>query len=58
MQMLAETMAAAFKKGDEGCFACGDKAHIKKDCPKKHANKNKNNKNFQKICPYCHKGIS
>ena len=56
--MLAETMAAAFKKGDEGCFACGDKAHIKKDCPKKHANKNKNNKNFQKICPYCHKGIS
>ena len=27
MQMLAEAMAAAFKKGDEGCFVCGDKSH-------------------------------
>ena len=30
MQMLAETMVAAFKKGNEGCFACGDKTHFKK----------------------------
>ena len=28
--MLAETMVAAFKKGNEGCFACGDKTHFKK----------------------------
>ena len=27
IQMLAEAMAAAFKKGDEGCFVCGDKSH-------------------------------
>ena len=26
MQMLAEAMAAAFKKGNEGCFVCGDKS--------------------------------
>ena len=39
MQVLAETMAVAFKEWDEGCFACGDKTHIKKDCPKKHAKK-------------------
>ena len=39
MQMLAETMAAAFRKGNEACFTCGDKNHLKRDCPKK-ANKN------------------
>ena len=40
IQMLAKTMAAAFKKGNEGYFAYGDKTHLKKDCPKKHAKKN------------------
>ena len=35
MQMLAEAMAAVFKKGDEGRFVCGDKSHLKNDCPKK-----------------------
>ena len=33
MQMLAEAMAAAFKKGNEGCFVCGDKSHLKKGLP-------------------------
>ena len=46
MQMLAETMAARFKKGNEGCFTCQDKNHLKRDCPKK-ANK----KNLQKSAP-------
>ena len=36
MQMLAEAMAAAFKKGNEGCFVCGDKSHLNKNCPKTH----------------------
>ena len=27
MQMLAETMAIAFRKGNEGCFTCRDKNH-------------------------------
>ena len=35
IQMLAETMAAAFKKRNTGCFTCGDKTHFKKDCPNK-----------------------
>ena len=34
MQMLAETMAAAFRKGNEGYFTCGDKNLLKGDCPK------------------------
>ena len=40
MQMLAEAMATAFKKGNEGCFVCGDKSHLKKDCPKRTHRKN------------------
>ena len=47
MQMLAETMAACFKKGNEGCFTCGDKNHLKRDCPKK-ANK-KTSKNLPRL---------
>ena len=48
MQMLAETIATVFRKGNEGCFTCGDKNHFKRDCPKK-ANKKKP----PKICPRC-----
>ena len=51
MQMLAETMATTFKKGNEGCSACRDKNHIKRDCPKKA------NKKPPKICPCCHRGM-
>ena len=36
-------MVAALRKENEGCFTCGDKNHLKRDCPKK-ANK----KNLQK----------
>ena len=32
-------LAAAFKKTNTGCFTCGDKTHLKKDCPN---TKNKN----------------
>ena len=39
MQMLAETVAAYFKRGNKRCFTCVGKNHLKKDCPKK-ANKN------------------
>ena len=42
-QILAETMVAALRKGNEGCFTSVDKNHLKRDCPKK-ANK----KNLQK----------
>ena len=38
MQMLAETMAACFKKGNERCSICRDENYFKRDCPKK-ANK-------------------
>ena len=34
MQMLAETMAACFKKGNGGYFTCGDKNYLKRDCLK------------------------
>ena len=47
-QMIAETMAAAFRKGIEACFTCGDKNHLKRDCPKKA------NKKLPRICPRCH----
>ena len=49
--MLAERMAACFKKGNEGCFTCDDKNHLKRDCPKK-VNKKKKKKP-PKICPHC-----
>ena len=35
MKMLAETMVAALRKGNEGCFTYGNKNHLKRDCPKK-----------------------
>jgi len=51
MQMLAETMANTFKKGNEGCFTCRDKNHLKRDCPKKA------NKKPPRIRPHCHRGM-
>ena len=33
MQMLTETMVAALRKGNEGCFTCGNKNHLKKGLP-------------------------
>ena len=33
MQMLAETTVAALRKGNERCFTCGNKNHLKRDCP-------------------------
>jgi hypothetical protein len=41
MKMLAETMIAALRKGNEGCFTCGNKNHLKRHCPKKAKKKNK-----------------
>ena len=32
-QMLAEAMAATFKKKNERYFVCRDKSHLKKNCP-------------------------
>ena len=51
MQMLAETIATVFRKGNEGCFTCGDKNHLKRHCPKKA------NKKPTKICPRCCRGM-
>ena len=34
MQMVAETIAAALRKGNKGCFTCGNKKHLKRDGPK------------------------
>ena len=31
MQMLAKTMAATSRKGNEGYFTCGDKNHLERD---------------------------
>ena len=45
--MLAETMIAALRKGNEGCFTRGNKNHLKEDCPKK-AKKKKKKKTLQK----------
>ena len=58
MQMLAETMAAAFKKGKERCFTYADKTHfLKNDCPQKYTEKIKTVKKPPGICPLCCKGI-
>ena len=46
--MLADTMAAVFRKGNKGCFTCEDKNHLKRDCPKKA------NKKPTKMYPRCH----
>ena len=35
MQMVAETIAAALRKGNERCFTCGNKNHLKRDSPRK-----------------------
>ena len=44
-------MATTFKKGNEGCFTCGDKNHLERDSPKKA------NKKPPRICPCCHRGM-
>ena len=49
IQMLAKTMAACFKRKNKRCFTCGDKNHLKRECPKK------GNKKPPKNCPHCHK---
>ena len=46
MQMVAETIAAALRKGNKGCFTCGNKNHSKKDGPKK---KKKRERKYIKI---------
>ena len=51
MQMLVETMVAAFRKGNEGCFTCRNKNHLKRDTLKKA------NKKPPRICPQCHRGM-
>ena len=51
MQMLAETTVAALRKGNEGCFTCGNKNHLKGDCPKK-ANLKKKNTTTSKNLPW------
>ena len=35
MQMLAETMVSDLRKGNERCFTCGNKNHLKRDSPRK-----------------------
>ena len=44
-------MTAVFRKGNKGCFTCGDKNHLKRDCAKKA------NKKPTKIYPHCHRGM-
>ena len=45
MQMVAETIVAALRKGNKGCFACGNKNNLKRDGHKK-AKKKKKRKNI------------
>ena len=47
--MVAETIAAALRKGNKGCFACGNKNHLKRDGPKKAKKKKKEKKKYIKI---------
>ena len=49
IQMLVETMAAAFRKENKGYFTYGDKNHLKRDYPQKA------NKKPTKIYPRCHR---
>ena len=58
MQIVAETMVAALRKGNEGCFTCGNKNHLKRDCSKK-AKKYIyiKIKKPPKICPRCCRGL-
>ena len=51
IQKLAKTMVAAIRMGNDRCFTCGDKNHLKRDFPKKA------NKKPPKICPRCHRGM-
>ena len=44
-------MVAAFRKGNEGCFTCRNKNHLKRDTLKKA------NKKPPRICPQCHRGM-
>lgn len=54
IQILAEAMAAAFKRVKR-MFVCGDRSHLKSDCPKNTQKKNKTTKKPPE-CPQCHKG--
>ena len=56
--MVAKTMVATFRKGNEGCVKCGDKNHLKRDFPKKAKKKRKEKKknhNTSKSLPPCHR---
>ena len=52
MQMLTETMVAALRKGNVGCFTCGNKNHLKKGTALR-----KLIKKPPKICPCCRRGM-
>ena len=49
MQLVAETISAALRKGNKGCFKCGNKKHLKRDGPKKAKKKKKEKKKYIKI---------
>ena len=56
MQMLAETMVAALRKGNEGCFTRGNKNDLKGTSLRKLKKKEKKkNKKPSKISPHCHR---
>ena len=50
--MLAETMVAALRKGNEGCFICGNKNNLKRDFPKKAEKKKKEKEKTSKNLPW------